>query len=97
MIKKEDKPTKKKAEKGKDKNDESKAWYSLEREDWVKVALIYFLEGVLFSYDSKRNVSSIYMSMMVDLDTFNAYPWGLEVFETTIHSLWSKNLVAKYK
>ena len=52
---------------------------------------------MLFSFDTKQNVFSMYMGMVDDLDTFNAYPWGLEVFETTIHSFWSKNLLAKYK
>ena len=52
---------------------------------------------MLFSSDAKCNVSSLYMAMVDGLDTFNVYPWGLEVFETTFHSLWSKNLLARYK
>ena len=82
MSETEDKAAKKKAEKGKKKKDEPKARYRWEREDRVKVALIYFLEGVLFSSDVKWDVSSVYMSMVDELDTFNVYPWGLEVFET---------------
>ena len=90
-----DKVVKKKAEKGKKKNDKPKARYHRERGDWGKVGLIYFLEGMLFSFNAKRNISSLYMSMVDNLDTFNVYPWGLEVFETTFHILWSKDLLAK--
>ena len=88
---------KKKVEKAKKKKDGPGAHYFQQRGDRVKVALIYFLEGMLFNSDAKQNVSSVYMSMVDDLDTFNAYPWELEVFETTIHSLWSKNLLVNYK
>ena len=87
MFEKEDKLAKKKAKKGKKKKDEPKARYTQERGDRVKVALIYFLEGDLFNSNVKRNVSSMYMSMVDDLVTFNAYPWGLDVFETIIHRL----------
>ena len=35
---------------------------------------------------------------MVDhLDVFNSYSWGVEVFETTLGSMMSKNLVSKYQ
>ena len=68
-----------------------------EREDRVKVALVYFLEGVLLSADAKKNISDFYLSMVDDLAMFNAYPWGSEVYDLTFDSLSSKNLVAKYK
>ena len=74
MFEKEDNPANKKAEKGKKKKDETKARYSWWRGNQVKITLIYFLEGVLFSFDAKRNVSLVYMSLVDDLDTFNAYP-----------------------
>ena len=67
-----------------------------QREDWVKVALVYFLEGVLLSADVKKNCSDFYMSMVDHLDVLNSYPWGVEVFETTLDSMMSKNLVLKY-
>ena len=35
---------------------------------------------------------------MVDhLDVFNYYPWGVEVFETTMGNMMSKNLVSNYQ
>jgi len=68
-----------------------------EREDRVKVALVYFLEGILLSADAKKNISDFYLSMVDDLTMFNAYPWGSEVYDLTFDSLSSKNLVAKYK
>ena len=49
----------------------------------------------MISFDVKRNVLMLYMSMGDDLDTFNAYPWGREVFDTTMASSWSKNFIAK--
>ena len=51
----------------------------------------------MISSDAKWNVSSMYISIVDEWDMFNAYLWGLEVFEMTIHNLWSKNLVVKYK
>ena len=37
------------------------------------------------------------MSMVDHLDMFNSYSWGVEVFETTLGSMMSKNLVSKYQ
>ena len=68
-----------------------------QREDRVKVALVYFLEGVLLSTDAKKNFLEFYMSMVDHLDVFNSYPWGVEVFETTLGSMMSKKLVSKYQ
>ena len=53
----------------------------------VKIALFYFLEGVLLGADPKRNVSTFHMSVVDDLDMFNSYPWGTMVYDTTINSL----------
>ena len=63
----------------------------------MKVALVYFLEGVLLSVDAKKNISEFYLSMVDDLAMLNTYPWGSEVYDLTFNSLSSKNLVAKYK
>ena len=68
-----------------------------QREDRVNVALVYFLEGVLLSADAKNNYSDFYISMVDHLDMFNSYPWGLEVFETMLDSMLSKNLVSMYQ
>ena len=69
----------------------------LEREDWVTVALVYFLEGVFLSTDAKKKISDFYMRMVDDLAMFNAYPWGSEVYDLMFDSLSTKNLAAKYK
>ena len=45
-----------------------------QREDRVKVALVYFLEGVLLSADAKKNCLDFYMSIVDHLDMFNSYP-----------------------
>ena len=52
----------------------------------MKVALVYFLEGVLLSVDAKKNISEFYLSMVDDLAMFNAYPWGSEVYDLTFDS-----------
>ena len=56
----------------------------------MKIALLYFLEGVLLGADPKRNVSTFHMSMVDDLDMFNSYPWGTVVYDTTVDSLGGK-------
>ncbi|KAL5547292.1 hypothetical protein UlMin_006979 [Ulmus minor] len=61
----------KKAEKGKKKKAEKEKDLATDR---VKIALLYFLEGVLLGTDPKRNMSTFHMSMVDDLDMFNSYP-----------------------
>ncbi|KAL5539769.1 hypothetical protein UlMin_045147 [Ulmus minor] len=65
--------------------------------DRVKIALLYFLEGVLLGADPKRNVSTFHMSTVDDLDMFNSYPWGTVVYDTTVDSLGGKDLAEKYR
>ncbi|KAL5561683.1 hypothetical protein UlMin_031430 [Ulmus minor] len=65
--------------------------------DRVKIALLYFLEGVLLGADPKRNVSTFHMSMVDDLDMFNSYPWGTVVYDTTVDSLGGKDMAKKYR
>ena len=48
------------------------------------------------SANAKKNCSDFYMSMVDHLNMFNSYSWGVEVFETTLGSMMSKNLVSKY-
>ena len=67
-----------------------------QREDQVKVSLVYFLKGILMSADAKKNCSEFYTSMVNHLNMFNSYPWGVEVFETTLGNMMSTNLVSKY-
>ena len=86
MIRKRGGGEKKKAEKEKDL-----------ATDRVKIALLYFLEGVLLDADPKRNVSTFHMSMVDDLDMFNSYPWGTVVYDTTIDSLRGKDMAEKYR
>ena len=49
------------------------------------------------SVNAKKNCSEFYTSMVDHLDMFNSYMWGIEVFETTLGSMMSKNLVSKYQ
>ena len=64
--------------------------------DQVKIAFLYFLEGVLLGAEPKRNVSKFHMSIVHDLDMFNSYPWGTVVYDTTIDSLRGKDMAEKY-
>ncbi|KAL5564622.1 hypothetical protein UlMin_027786 [Ulmus minor] len=75
---------KNKAEKGKKKKAEKEKDLATDR---VKIALLYFLEGVLLGADPKRNVLTFHMGMVDDLDMFNSYPWGTVVYDTTVDSL----------
>ncbi|KAL5547938.1 hypothetical protein UlMin_003169 [Ulmus minor] len=86
LCDKEEGGKKKKAEKEKDLGT-----------DRVKIALLYFLEGVLLGADPKRNVSTFHMSMVDDLDMFNSYPWGTVVYDTTVDSLGGKDMAEKYR
>ncbi|KAL5550265.1 hypothetical protein UlMin_000441 [Ulmus minor] len=65
--------------------------------DRVKIALLYFLEGVLLGADPKRNMSTFHMSVVDDLDMFNSYPWGTVVYDTTVDSLRGKDMAEKYR
>ncbi|KAL5546516.1 hypothetical protein UlMin_006203 [Ulmus minor] len=94
LCDKEEGGKKKKAEKGKKKKAEKEKDLGTDR---VKIALLYFLEGVLLGADPKRNVSMFHMSMVDDLDMFNSYPWGTVVYDTTVDSLGGKDMAEKYR
>ncbi|KAK0597658.1 hypothetical protein LWI29_027297 [Acer saccharum] len=56
-------------------------------EDMVKLALLYFLETVLFGKDQKVHIGAQHVELLEDLETFNKYPWGRKCYETTLNSL----------
>ncbi|KAK3193112.1 hypothetical protein Dsin_024422 [Dipteronia sinensis] len=56
-------------------------------EDMVKLALLYFLEMVLFGKDQKVHISALHVELLENLETFNKYPWGRKCYETTLNSL----------
>ncbi|KAK2640916.1 hypothetical protein Ddye_022679 [Dipteronia dyeriana] len=64
-----------------------KSAYSDSDEDMVKLALLYFLETVLFGKDQKVFIGAHHVELLEDLDTFNKYPWGRKCYETTLNSL----------
>ncbi|KAL5563080.1 hypothetical protein UlMin_032827 [Ulmus minor] len=84
----------KKAEKGEKKKAEKEKDLTTDR---MKIALLYFLEGVILGADPKRNVSTFHMSMVDDLDMFNSYHWGTVVYDTTVDSLQGKDMAEKYR
>ncbi|KAK3213280.1 hypothetical protein Dsin_017986 [Dipteronia sinensis] len=53
----------------------------------VKLALLYFLETVLFGKDQKVHISALHVELLKNLETFNKYPWGRKCYETTLNSL----------
>ena len=56
-------------------------------EDMVKLALLYFVETVLFGKDQKVHIAAQHVDLLEDLDAFNKYPWGRKCYETTLNSL----------
>ena len=56
-------------------------------EDMVKLALLYFLETVLFGKDQKVHIGAQHVELLEDLETFNKYPWGRKCYDTTLNSL----------
>ncbi|KAK2664664.1 hypothetical protein Ddye_003238 [Dipteronia dyeriana] len=56
-----------------------KAAFSDSDEDMVKLALLYFLETVLFGKDQKVFIGVHHVELLKDLDTFNKYPVGPKV------------------
>ncbi|KAK2659305.1 hypothetical protein Ddye_005838 [Dipteronia dyeriana] len=53
----------------------------------VKLALLYFLETVLFGKDQKVFIGAHHVEQLEDLDTFKKYSWGQKCYETTLNSL----------
>ncbi|KAK2654808.1 hypothetical protein Ddye_014664 [Dipteronia dyeriana] len=64
-----------------------KSAFSDSDEDMVKLALLYFLETVLFGKDQKVFIGAHHVELLEDLDTFNKYPWGRKCYKTTLNSL----------
>ncbi|KAF3436844.1 hypothetical protein FNV43_RR19597 [Rhamnella rubrinervis] len=56
-----------------------------DKDDMVRLALIYFLECGLLGKESQVSID-IHLSMVEDLEYFNEYAWGLESYNATISS-----------
>ncbi|KAK3183237.1 hypothetical protein Dsin_030523 [Dipteronia sinensis] len=56
-------------------------------EDMVKLALLYFLETVLFGKDQKVHIEAHHVELLENLETFNKYQYGRNCNETTLNSL----------
>ena len=56
-------------------------------DDLFRLALVYFIEGILMAQEQKNPIHNNYLSMVEDLDFFLSYPWGTKCFEHTIVSL----------
>ena len=56
-------------------------------EDMVKLALLYFVETVLFGKDQKVHIGAQHIELLEDLETFNKFPWGQKCYEITLNSL----------
>ncbi|KAL5563004.1 hypothetical protein UlMin_032751 [Ulmus minor] len=56
-------------------------------DDQFRLALVYFVEGILIAQEWKNPIRDNYLSMVEDLDFFLSYPWGTECFKHTIASL----------
>ncbi|KAF3433592.1 hypothetical protein FNV43_RR24694 [Rhamnella rubrinervis] len=56
-------------------------------DDFVRLALIYFLECGLLGKESQVCMNLDYLSMLEDLNYFNQYSWGLVSYNATLISL----------
>ncbi|XP_022899344.1 uncharacterized protein LOC111412647 [Olea europaea var. sylvestris] len=57
------------------------------RNDRYKLGLALIIEGVFNSRDRNVGINSTTLSIVDDLDFFNAYPWGTVCFQLLIKSL----------
>ena len=53
----------------------------------MKFSLVYLVSHVLLSSVSNVIVPNYFLRLANDLDVFNAYPWGMMVWEQTRQSL----------
>ena len=42
----------------------------------IKLALLYFLEHVLFGKEGKNLIDMEWVALVDNLEAFNKYPWG---------------------
>ncbi|KAF3453882.1 hypothetical protein FNV43_RR04323 [Rhamnella rubrinervis] len=58
-----------------------------DKDDMVKLTLIYFLECSILGKESQVGINEQHLSMVEDLNYFNQYAWGLESYNATIISM----------
>ncbi|KAF3434738.1 hypothetical protein FNV43_RR21823 [Rhamnella rubrinervis] len=61
-----------------------------DKDDMVRLALIYFLECGLLDKESQVSIDLQHLSVVEDLKYFNEYAWGLESYNATISSMHRK-------
>ena len=49
--------------------------------DAVKMALVYFVENILYSQDYRKKISHWLWTLVKDLEEFNYFEWGKYVFQ----------------
>ncbi|KAK1564557.1 hypothetical protein Q3G72_005743 [Acer saccharum] len=63
---------------------------SFKREgDALKMALVLFVNNILFGQDYRRQVTYWLMTLFEDIEAFNSFPWGHYVFKMTLHYIRS--------
>ncbi|WKA03569.1 hypothetical protein VitviT2T_021671 [Vitis vinifera] len=85
-------------EKKKKKNKKNKK-KGFEDEEVIKLALLYFLEHVLFGKEGKNLIDMEWVALVDNLEAFNKYPWGGICYERTLFGLQRalENRVSKYQ
>ncbi|KAF3438743.1 hypothetical protein FNV43_RR21507 [Rhamnella rubrinervis] len=58
-----------------------------DKDDMIRLTLIYFLKYGLLDKESQVSIDIQYLSMVEDLEYFNEYAWGLESYNATISSM----------
>ncbi|KAF3433366.1 hypothetical protein FNV43_RR24468 [Rhamnella rubrinervis] len=61
--------------------------HCVEKDDMVKLNLLYILECGILGKESQTNANLTHFSMVEDLKYFNQYPWGLVAYQATIREL----------
>ena len=63
------------------------------------MALLYFLEHVLFGKEGKNLIDMEWVALVDNLEAFNKYPWGGICYERTLFGLQRalENRVSKYQ
>ncbi|KAF3444332.1 hypothetical protein FNV43_RR14022 [Rhamnella rubrinervis] len=61
----------------------------MDDDDRLKLAVLFFLEGVVLKRENTSPVPKEHMDMVEDFDIFKSYPWGTLSYRLTVESLRS--------
>ena len=59
----------------------------MNKDDAVKMALVFFVENILCGRDYRKKISPWLWTLVEDLDIFSSFAWGKYVYQMTVHYL----------